>query len=390
MANIRVNVKTAVNSAKIRHEERGGRDVIIVPSATLPDNVVMNNILYPADEIEKSYKSLERTFAPLGHPMVGNMYVSALEPEAINGFWVGAHNENVRRENGRVFLDKVIDVEVANRTPAGKSLLDAINKGEPIHTSTGIWMETEESGKPEYAKIARNMVFDHDAILIGEEGAATPSQGVGMMVNANGEEIKAAYKGQTLDAVNSMLDCYENDVEWSVKNLIDSVERLEKAKKTAGLVEKISSLIAGIFGSKDESQGASALNSNANEETKMAITDEQFAALEKKVNDLATNAEKIADSVAEAVKAAVEPLNKTIADLQANAKAKEDAERADLVSKVVANKALGLSEDDTKEMSVNALRKMAEKSAPGAAAPIFGANRETGDQNKLSRELPGE
>src|SRR5690606_39194565 len=65
---VRVNVRSVANTAAIRREKRNGRDVIIVPSATLPDNVVMNGILYPAEEIAKSFKGLERTPAPLGHP----------------------------------------------------------------------------------------------------------------------------------------------------------------------------------------------------------------------------------------------------------------------------------------------------------------------------------
>lgn len=55
---------------------------------------------------------------------------------------------------------------------------------QPIHTSTGIMLEREPATNGEgYDWIARNMKFDHDAILINETGAATPEQGVGLMVN---------------------------------------------------------------------------------------------------------------------------------------------------------------------------------------------------------------
>ena len=52
---VRVNVKTAINSSGIRRERRDGRDYIIVPSATMPDNIVMNRVRYPADEIAKAF-----------------------------------------------------------------------------------------------------------------------------------------------------------------------------------------------------------------------------------------------------------------------------------------------------------------------------------------------
>lgn len=138
MKTVRVNIRSLANAGAIRREKRNGRDVVIVPSATLPDDIVMNDIMYPADEIAKSFASLERTPAPLGHPMINGAFVSARDPEGINLGWIGAWNENVRRENGRVFLDKVIDVETASRSDGGKRVLEAIDNGGPIHTSTGL------------------------------------------------------------------------------------------------------------------------------------------------------------------------------------------------------------------------------------------------------------
>ena len=83
MRTVRVNVKTKVNAASIRREKRDGQDVLIVPSATMPDDIVMNRIKYPSAVIAKGYKTLEGTLAPLGHPMIGNKYVSAKEPAAL-------------------------------------------------------------------------------------------------------------------------------------------------------------------------------------------------------------------------------------------------------------------------------------------------------------------
>lgn len=182
--NTRVNVRVAVNAASIRREQHNGREHIVVPSFTLPDEVVMNGGLYPHDEIEKSYTSLEGTLAPLGHPQVNGEYVSAQQPDAINSYHVGAWNRNVKRVGNRISVEKIIDVEFAKNTEGGRKLLEAINKGEPIHTSTGIFLEREMTPNAEgHEWIARNMNFDHDAILIGEIGAATPEDGVGMMVN---------------------------------------------------------------------------------------------------------------------------------------------------------------------------------------------------------------
>ena len=381
---VRVNIRTAINSASIRREKRNGREMIIVPSATLPDDVIMNNIKYPAAEIAKSFHTLERTFAPLGHPMLGNNYVSAKEPEAVNSYYVGAWNENVRRENGRVFLDKIIDVEVAGRTDSGRAMLEAINKGDPIHTSTGIFLNVEDSGVSEYGYVAKDMYFDHDAILLGEEGAATPSQGVGMMVNKNGEQLHAIVNGKEVVAINSMLDCYDDSVEWAAKNLFDAIQARDKAGKAKGFVDKLMTML-GFSDSEDSTkQQASGLNNNGKEETSMPITDEQFKALSDKVDTLTANAESFTKDLGAAVAAAIKPVTDALETIQANSKAAEETERTALVAKVVANKLL--DEDTAKTLAINALRQLAEKSAVGAAAPIVGGNFQPNAENDQWKE----
>ena len=182
--NTRVNVRVAVNAASIRREQHNGRDHIVVPSFTLPDEVIMNGGLYPHDEIEKSYKTLEGTFAPLGHPQVDGEYVGAERPEAVNAYHFGAFNKNVERKGNRIYVEKYIDVEKAKESEMGRRVLNAIDKGEPIHTSTGIFLDREMTPNADgYGWIARNMQFNHDCILLDEQGAATPEDGVGMMVN---------------------------------------------------------------------------------------------------------------------------------------------------------------------------------------------------------------
>lgn len=204
-----IRCKTVVNKKHIRRETRDGVEHIIISSKTMPDDIVMNGIKYVPDEIAASYKTLERTFAPLGHPQNSDgLFISATDPDAIHNFHGGAFNENLRRENGVVLFDKVINVNEAKKTDRGKELLSRIDEIEtndnprPIHTSVGVFLEIEPLANPEkqvngpsagqtFTGIARNMLFDHDAILLNELGAAQPHQGVGMAVNSKGEEIEA-------------------------------------------------------------------------------------------------------------------------------------------------------------------------------------------------------
>ena len=211
-----VQCSTLVNKDAIIRKNIGGVEHIVISSKTLPDNIVMNGGLYPAEEIAASFETLEETPAPVEHPQNSDgIFISATSPAAINNFWVGAHNENVRQENGRIHIDKVINVQEALKTDRGKRLLDRVSELEtsetprPIHTSVGVFIDIEETDGPqtnamgqEFTWIARDMVFDHDAILLDSIGAAQPSQGVGMAVNAEGLELEV----QQIDLDDGIVD----------------------------------------------------------------------------------------------------------------------------------------------------------------------------------------
>lgn len=353
---VRINITTKANTKLAKKTKRNGRDILIVPSATLPDDVVMNNVKYPADEIEKGYKTLNRTPAPFGHPIVGNTYISARDPEGLNLGYIGAWNENVRRENGRVFLDKVIDVAVASRSDEGKAVLNAVDKGEPIHTSTGLLCVLEEESGEGYDYIAREMEFDHDAILLNEEGAATPEQGVGMFVNSKGEK-------QEIDVINSVLEYAERDLEWAAEMAAQAVERIERAS----IVDRVVSAIKEAFTSSRE-------NSATDGEAEMA-DNKQLDELSAKVNALSETVEGITKGIGDAIASAIKPLTDNLDEIKANQKASDDAKKAELVGKVV--KANLLTEDVAKDTPVATLEALAANVKPGKAAGINGSSATT-------------
>ncbi|QJS27459.1 hypothetical protein [Rhizobium ruizarguesonis] len=324
MPQVRVNVRSLANVKAVRKEKRNGRDVVIVPSATLPDDIIMNGIKYPSEEIEKSYLTLNRSPAPLGHPLVNGKFISARDPEGVNIGHIGAWNENVRREGGRVLLDKVIDVEVANRTEGGKAVLAAIEAGGPVHTSTGLLATMEAVNAADHKRIARNMVFDHDAILIGEEGAATPDQGVGMLVNAKGEM-------EDIEVVNSALtDAADQEIDWAGTRLVEALMR----RKNVGLWEKTKTAMMEALGFNERE------SSTNTKEDEMPVTDEQFKSLSDEVKALSGSMAKIGETIANSVTAALKPVLDAQAEMVANQKAKDDAEHATLVTKVVNAKLL--------------------------------------------------
>lgn len=198
----RVNVLSVVNSASnISTETIDGKPHIVVRGITpVVDDIVMNRKLYPAAEIEKAYNTLERNPMPLGHPKVDGKHVSARDVRAVNEYHVGAWLQNVSHEDGKVTGDMYVNRQYAESSEKGKRLINRLDEmiagtnSEPIHISTGllysgIAANGESKGK-KYNEIATNMMFDHVAVLLDEPGAGTPSEGVGIFVNSEGEEVE--------------------------------------------------------------------------------------------------------------------------------------------------------------------------------------------------------
>lgn len=372
---VRVNIRTLVNAAQIRKEKRAGRDVMVIPSATLPDGVVMNAIRYPAEAIEASYKTLDRTLAPLGHPKSADGgFLSAKDPEAINRHHIGAWNENVRREDGRVMLDKVIDLELANATEGGRRVLEAIKKGDPIHTSTGLLatlkpLENDDAAKFEVA----DMVFDHDAILLDEPGAATPEQGVGMLVN-----------GQQIEVINSELaEQADREMDWAIESLVRAMDRKAKVP----MLERIKQTLLSIIGT-----GEGEPETDDEKEAKMAFTPEEAKDLKETVANMKS---KLDEMTGETAKKQMSEMANAIASINARFEAEDaakaaaaEAEKADMAEKV-SNAGL-MTAEEAKAAPVEALRVLANTLKIQTAAPIIGAFVNRKSAPDLASQFPSE
>lgn len=357
---VRIHVRNAILKAGIRRERRDGRDYIIVPSATMPDGIVMNRIRYPANEIAKAFGSLENTPAPLGHPTVEGAFVSAKHPEGLARGWVGAWNRNVRRENGRVFIDKVIDVATAQQLDGGKTVLNAIDKGEPIHSSTGllaILTAVENDDTVDWE--ASDIVFDHDAILIGEDGAATPAQGVGLMVNA-----ATGPDGEKIDVVNcSLEDDIDRDINWSIDSLLRAVERKERLP----LLERIKMFISELVQGGPTPETTEGVAPNTEDQP---MDQAQFDELSGKVATLSDAVAGFPNAIETAVANALKPFTDAQAARDKADAEKAEADRLELVNKVVEAKLL--DETVAKDASAAVLNALLAK--PQAQVPAYRVN----------------
>lgn len=240
-----IHVKSlAVNSSNISTETIDGDEHIVIRGVVpVIDDVVMNGGLYPASEINSSFKSMEGRQCPYGHPKIGTDYVPADTPRAVNQYHIGAWAENVRKDGEKVIMDMKVNRRFADGCEKGKEFLSRIddiiagNSSDPIHVSTGLLLQREQNkGKSKgkaYTWVARNMHFDHIAILpASEPGAATPEDGVGMFVNSEGEKLETE-TAELIDAANCTQEGLFNKAKFFLANNSFSFEDIHSALRAA-------------------------------------------------------------------------------------------------------------------------------------------------------------
>ncbi|HGW2946580.1 TPA: DUF2213 domain-containing protein [Enterobacter asburiae] len=228
-----IHVKSlAINASNISTTTINGQEHYVIRGAVpIVDDIVMNGGLYPAEEINNSYQTMERKLMPIGHPMVNGKYVSANDPQAVNDYYAGAWAQNVSKANDKVVMDVYVNKAVADTKPDGKRLIQRLddmisgNNADPIHVSTGLLLNKEqkagESKGKKHSWVAHNMQFDHIAILLDEPGAGTPEEGVGMFVNADGQEGEVE-TASLIDAANSLKDGLLNKVKFFLTHNSDA------------------------------------------------------------------------------------------------------------------------------------------------------------------------
>lgn len=415
---MQVNVTTKVNSQSIRRENYNGRDHLILPSYTLPANVVMNGGLYPESEIDAHYTGLEGTLAPLGHPMVNGQFVSAFSPEGLNIGYVGAWNRNVKKSGNRIYLEKWVDIGKAEESEGGRELLErvaAIERGEdvpPIHTSVAVFLDQVDANEEQKALgadwVAKIKAMDHDAILLHEVGAATPEQGVGLMVNA---DLATPIKANSGALVGESYRERENRIDRAVRDkfasgpdeyawVADFTDSQVVVVRNGGKAEvfgyksdggKITFDETGSPVVRQESWVAVAVNkfksflnqqdkpaTNTNQtEGDMPLTKEELETIGNMIGEaVATNTEKAIKPLAEKVDA-LQANQKELSDsLTANARAEETTKRATVAKvhgEIVANALSGEALDsmfknlgEAAPLAGNSASNPAETGAPVA------------------------
>lgn len=366
MKRTRVNVLSVINSAtNITTETIDGAEHIVVKNiCPLYDNCVLNGGLYPTEENDKGYLSLNEVPMPYGHPKIDGKYVSARDVRALNNHWIGAYSLNPRKEGGRVLVDMRVNRRIAEGTDHGRevlSRLDAMINGEttePISISTGLNLNKIQAngkapnGKP-YSWIATNQQYDHIAILLNEAPAGSPEEGIGMFVNADGEEVEieqvnlteADSVEQEETAINKLIhkltaffSANHNQQQKEVDPMKDMIINALKAagKPTDGLNDEA------LLAAYNEMQKGEKPAKDGGEEIDPATG-------KPKKKDTAANSDYLKALISAAVNEAVAPLKE---QLQAN----HDNERKEMRDAVKAK--FGLSDTAVNAMADEPLKEM--------------------------------
>lgn len=405
-----VNISTLVANSEIRTEVVEGIEFTVLPSKTLPPNIVMNEILYDADDVEATINTLDGSPVTISHPVIAGKFADAYLPLAQAKFGIlGAHNKvRGKAADGSWLIDKYIPTEQLASSANGKKLAEAIKSKKPIHTSTGVYLTKEpEIGVnamgQEYTSRAKIDRFNHDAILLNEVGAATPEQGVGIFVNAKGEseETEVMYvnlssgddfsmssNGMRMKLQEAAQKQFADDDEWlyvedfnetkaiichkqkqfavEYKMVGDEIEFVGELKKVESAGFKFTEVIGRIV-----DKMISVVKSEPSDESQMVNSNREGNEVdETKVQEMIANALAAQEAKsAEVIKQAID--GAVAAALAANAQTQADAEKAQLVEQVVNAKLL--PEDAAKECGIAALKAMLEGNSQGQ--PAMGLRR---------------
>ncbi|HER1245404.1 TPA: hypothetical protein VJI18_001291 [Salmonella enterica subsp. salamae serovar 48:z:e,n,x,z15] len=415
---IQIHVNTKVNSQTIRREIYNGREHVVIPSYTLPANVIMNREFYPEAEITANYQSMEGTIAPLGHPTVDGRNVSAFSPEGLCTNFIGAWNRNVSLKGNRVYSEKWVDVERAMQSPGGQRLMERISSlesgdsSEPIWSSVAVYREQipapEELKKQGADWVVKIHSIDHDAILLDEPPAAGPEKGVGLMVNADqaislqpngGALIGESYRereSRLERAVREKFASGPDEYAW----VADFTDTQVVIVRNGGKAEvygyssdggKITFDDSGTAVARQESWIAIAANkfkslftpqeqpaTNHKTEGDMPLTKEELEQIGSMVSEaVATNTEKAIKPLAEKVDALQANQQQLAETLTANSRAEEKAKReavAKVHGEIVANALSGDALDamyktigESAPLGTNSAQQQKETGAPAAS-----------------------
>lgn len=373
-----INSKT---SGKITIENIAGREHIVTRMIPIVGDSVMNNILYPNDEVQNSAHQLDMMKAPIGHPKVNGVSVPVNNPIADNIHNVGAFIRNPISDGKAIVNELCIDIERANQSDKGKELIEKINSGELIGVSTGLNLQLENSkgtntddGK-NYDAIGHNFKFDHVAILMNEAAAG---EHVGTAVQNEEIIINELSAWSLMDVIDGLLDnrdAWVTDLFPETKTFIYRVDdKLYKRGYSLGANDNVTLLDDTIevirkveFIPKDGNAVINTEDSEMNKKTDDSLNGENAEANEGDGKQLTIN--ELAEAAIAQGKTIISNEDaQELAHYKANKSSLDslvDKENAELeVKRKAVAESMGLNEDQAKELTRVVINASIDKIVP--------------------------
>jgi len=207
-------------SGKYHREVIDGRSHIVTQMMPIRGNTTMNGIYYPDKDVESSFMQLNMLPAPSGHPSVNGVSVLASHPVANNKQNIGGFMRNPRKKGKRVFVDFMLDEEIANNSDDGKEAIRRIEAGEKIGVSTGLGLTAiNKTGSDDfgvkYSRVGGGFTFDHVAILLNET-AAGEHAGTELITNSEECEVMVFNSESDESVLDSVSELLAGDKDYTV------------------------------------------------------------------------------------------------------------------------------------------------------------------------------
>lgn len=236
-----ISMKVNMQNGIVTREIYGAKHIVLENRGSIPAGAVLNGILYTEKFLRELAKNTKGHIpAPAGHPHDDDgSFISGGHPRAMHQNYVGAISYNYRfREDDKMLVrDIAIDPEKAALSEQGRYIIDSVQNGRDMDTSTGLLLKLKKSsgiGKDgsyhDYEAISGEL--DHDALLTGETGAATSLQGVGLFANSEGDKqevIECSLANASYPAMN--LPIAPADHEWDEQAAIERIKAYTDSDK---------------------------------------------------------------------------------------------------------------------------------------------------------------
>lgn len=254
-----------------RREMLDGAEHLVVPAVAIKEGV-LNNIFYPAHELENFVQAWNGVPVPVNHPSdADNNFVTANSVEVENKFNIGRfYNVFYDAENKSVKGEIWIHIDKAERLGYGE-LVTSLESGELMEVSTGLYGNTTNdagtfNGK-DYEFTIATIRPDHLALLPNETGACSIEDGCGAM-RTNCADAKGACtckKNKMKKDTEVKPNLFKRVLGWFTNNekSFDTIRQMLSAKlrETYGSANDEWVYIVDVFESKVVFEQASAIYS---------------------------------------------------------------------------------------------------------------------------------